>query len=301
MKVVPPIDISTSIITAHNVPLSPNPVGSATTAYTIASKVTIGQYDYEALVANTNRNQETDTATPSAWLNLDPSNRWAMFNNRSGKTWLIGTKTTNPNTIDITFTPGRAINSIGLVGVVADKVTVQMIVGGVVIDTRELVMSSKVASNWYEYFYGDFVTRSNLAYTDLPSYSNASIRAIVDNTGEVAEVGMMILGQQNNIGWAIRGTSVGLESYSISDVNYFGNVTQLERGSRDTIDYSCRNYNVQVGNVKRILKPPKDKAAMYIGSEIIDPTIVIGKLEDFNLTFANVTLVEYSLSVLSLE
>lgn len=301
MKVVAPIDITTSIISSYNVPVSSYPAWSATTAYAIGNRVNIGQYDYEALVANTNRNPETDTVTPAAWLNLGPSNRWAMFNKRIGKTWQVGTTTTNPNTIDITFVPGRAINSIGLVGVVADKVTVQMIVGGIVVYTRDLVMSSKTAMDWYEYYYGDFVTRDNLAYTDLPSYSNASIRVLVDNTGETAEVGMMILGQQSTIGWAIWGTGIGLENYSLSDVDDFGNITQIERGARDTIDFSCRNYKNQVANIKRILKPMKDKAAMYIGSEDIDATIIIGKLEDFNLTFANVALVEYSISVLSLE
>jgi hypothetical protein len=301
MKVVAPIDISTSIISAYNVPASTNPPWSSTTAYAIGNKVTIGQYDYEALVANTNRNPETDTVTPPAWLNLGPSNRWAMFNKRIGKTWQVGTKTTNPNTIDITFVPGQAINSIGLVGVIADKVTVQMIVGGTTVFSRELVMSSKTAMDWYDYYYGPFVTRDNLAYTDLPSYSNASIRVIVDNTGETAEVGMMILGQQSSIGWAIWGTGIGLENYSLSDVDDFGNITQIERGTRDTVDFDCRNYKDQVGNIKRILKPMKDKAAMYIGSEDLDASIIIGKLEDFNLTFANVALVEFSLSVLSLE
>lgn len=300
MKVVAPIEISTSIISAYNVPASTNPAYVATTTYGVGAKVCVGQYDYESLVAgNIGNDPVTDGGVK--WLNLGPSNKWAMFNKKKGKTWLIGTRTTNPNTIDITFAPGRAINSIGLVGVVADKVTVQMVVDGATVYSKELVMSSKTATNWYEYFYGDFVTRDNLAYTDLPSYAGASIRVIVDNTGEVAEVGMMILGQQSTIGWAIWGTSIGMENYSLSDVDDFGNITQVERGSRDTIDFDCRNYKNQDGNIKRILKPLKDKAAMYIGSEDIGSTIIIGKLENFNLTFANVALVEYSLSILSLE
>lgn len=300
MKVVAPIEISTSIISAYNVPASPNAAWVAGTTYALGNKVCIGQYDYESLADNNTGNDPTKDGGVK-WLNLGPSNRWAMFNKKSGKTWLVGTRTTNPNTIDITFAPGRAINSIGLVGVVADKVTVQMVVGGVTVYSKDLVMSSKTATNWYEYFYGDFVTRDNLAYTDLPSYSGASIRVIVDNTGETAEVGMMILGQQNSIGWAIWGSGIGLENYSISDVDPFGNITQIERGSRDTVDFECRNFKNQVGNIKRILKPLKDKAAMYIGSEDLDPSITIGKLEDFNLTFANVALVEFSMSVLSLE
>ncbi|WP_341959166.1 hypothetical protein [Pseudomonas sp. RC10] len=299
MKLVAPIDV-TGIITSYNVAPSPNPPWSSTTTYALGALVVVGQYDYESLAAgNVGNNPATEGGVK--WLNLGPSNKWAMFNKKTGKTWLIGTSTKNPNTIDITFSPGRTINSVGLVGIVATKVTVQMIVGGETVYSKEMVTSSKTATNWYDYFYGDFVTRDSLAYTDLPAYSGAQIRVLVDNTGQTAEVGMMILGNQADIGWAIWGTQIGLENYSLSKSDDFGNITSTERGSRDTIDFDCRNYKNQVGNLKRILRPVKDTAAMYIGSEDVDGTIIVGKLENFNLTFANEALVEYSISVLGLN
>jgi len=299
MKVVAPIEIGQATITSYNVAASPNAPWVSTKTYGVGEKVVVGQYDFESLVAGNVGNDPT-TDGGVKWLRLNPSNRWAMFNKKKGNVWLVGTKTTNPDTIDITFAPGRVINSIGMVGVVADKVTVQMIVGGSVVYTRELIMSSKTAVDWYDYYYGDFVTRDNLAYTDLPAYAGASVRVIVDNTGEVAEVGMMVVGQQASIGWAVWGTSSGFENYSLTKIDDFGEITQTPRGLRDLVDFDCRNYKNQNGNMNRILKPLKDSAALYIGSEDIDSTIIIGKLEDFKMTFANVALVEYSLSVLSL-
>ncbi|MFJ3486569.1 hypothetical protein ACIPL1_24670 [Pseudomonas sp. NPDC090202] len=299
MKLVAPIDVS-GIISSYNVPASTNPAWSAATTYAQEARVVVGQYDYESIAGGNVGNDPTKDGGVK-WLNLGPSNKWAMFNKKSGKTWLIGTSTTNPNTIDITFAPGRTINTVGLVGVVAHKVTVQMIVDGVTVYSKEMAVSTKTATDWYDYFYGDFVTRDSLAYTDLPAYAGAQIRVLVDNTGQTAEVGMMILGNQADIGWAIWGTQIGLENYSLSKTDDFGNITSTERGSRDTIDFDCRNYKDQVGNIKRILKPVKDTAAMYIGAEDVDGTIIVGKLENFNLTFANEALVEYSISVLGLN
>ena len=299
MKVVAPIDM-TGLITSYNVAASPNPAWAAGTTYAQGALVCVGQYDYESLAAgNIGNNPVTDGGVK--WLNLGPSNKWAMFNKKIANTWLIGTSTKNNNTIDITFTPGRTINSIGLVGIVAIKVTVQMVVGGTMVYSKDLTVSSKTATDWYDYFYGDYVTRDSLAYTDLPAYSGATIRVLVDNTGGMAEVGMMILGNQADIGWAIWGTSTGIENYSLSKADDFGNISSTERGSRDTIDFDCRNYLNQVGNIKRILKPLKDSSSMYIGSEDVDGTIIVGKLENFNLTFANQALVEYSISVLGLN
>ena len=299
MKVVAPTDV-TGLISSYNVAPSSNAAWSSTTTYALGARVVVGQYDYESLAANNvGNNPATDGGTK--WLNLGPSNKWAMFNKKIGNTWLIGTSTKNNNTIDITFSPGRTINSIGLVGIVASKITVQMVANGATVYSREMVVSSKTATDWYEYFYGDYVTRDSLAYTDLPAYSGAQIRVLVENVGSVAEVGMMILGNQSNIGWAIWGTGIGLENYSLSKTDDFGNITSTERGSRDTIDFDCRNYKSQVGNIRRTLKPLKDTAAMYIGSEGVDGTIIIGKLENFNLTFANEALVEYSMSVLGLN
>ncbi len=299
MKVIAPIDVS-GIITSYNVPVSSNPAWVSTKTYAVGDKVSVGQYDYESLAAsNTGNNPVTDGGV--TWLNLGPSNKWAMFNKRAGNTWLIGTKTTNRDSIDITFTPGRVINAIGLVGVVADTVLVEMIVDGNTVYSRQISVSSKVATNWYGYYYGDFVTRESIAYTGLPAYANAQIRVLVSNAGETAEVGMMVIGSQSDLGWSIWGTSTGLENYSLSKTDDFGNITSIERGSRNTIDFDCRNYLNQVGNIKRVLKPLKDQAAMYIGAEDVEGTIIVGKIENFNLTFANAALVEYSLSVLSLQ
>lgn len=299
MKVIAPIDVS-GIITSYNVPASSNHAWDSGTTYALGDKVCVGQYDYESLAAsNIGNNPVTDGGVK--WLNLGPSNKWAMFNKKSGNTWLIGTKTTNPNTIDITFSPGRVVNAIGLVGVVADTVLVEMIVGGATVYSREISVSTKTAVNWYDYYYGDFVTRESIAYTDLPAYANAQIRVLATNSGETAEIGMMVIGNQHDLGWSIWGTTTGLENYSLSKADDFGNILSIERGSRNTIDFECRNYLGQVGNIKRILKPLKDKAAMYVGAEDVEGTLIVGKVENFNLTFANAALVEFSLSILSLQ
>lgn len=304
MKVVPPVDVTSAKMIANNVPENDNPAWSSTATYTIGQKVMLDHRNYEAVAAvpaGVKPGAETVTAeSPAKWVDIGPTNRWKMFNKRAGNTWTPGTFTSNPESIDLTIRPGQRINSIGLVGVRAATIQVQMIVDGEVVYDVTQSMMLKAGGSWYRYYFGSFVTRENLALFDLPAFSNADIRVIASSPGGTAQIGMMVIGMSAEIGWARWGTGIGYESYSSIKESDFGDITITPRGGRDYVDFDVAMYTSKVSTAKRTLISLKDTAALYIGSEIVDPTIIIGRFDKFQLVLSNVAISEYSLEVRSL-
>lgn len=302
MKVVPPIEITDAKMISNNVPALDYPLWVVGTAYAIGSSVTLNNRNYEALVANTGKNPETDTSTPPAWLNKGPTNRWKMFNKRIGNTWTLGTFTSNPESIDLTLRPAARINSFGLVGVRASTVRVVMTVPGTVgpVYDKTFAMSSKSGGSWYRYYFGAFTTRDNVAQFDLPPFNNADIRIVVSAPGGTAKVGMLVLGMSQDIGWARFGSGVSLESYSSIKEDDFGGVTITPRGKRRVVDFDIGMYADRISSALRVLEPLSDTAALYIGAVSADWSITIGRFDRLALINPNVALAEYSLEVRSL-
>lgn len=300
MKVVPPVEITDAKMIGNNVPEMDFEAYSPTKAYKVGESTTINNNNWEALVDNTGKNPETDKSDPPTWLNKGPTNRWKMFNKRSGNTWTIGTFTSNPESINLTIRPAVRINSIGLVGVRASSVQIKMIVAGNVVYDKTFTMSSKAGGSWYQYYFGAFTTKDNVAQFDLPPFNNADIQVIASAPGGTARIGMMVIGMAKDIGWARFGSGVSIESYSGIKEDAFGGVTIIPRGKRRVVDFDIAMYANQVSTALRTLEPLSDTAALYIGSESVDWSITAGRFDRLALINPNVALAEYSLEVRSL-
>jgi hypothetical protein len=225
-----------------------------------------------------------------------------MFYKNIGNTWSIGTFTSNPEVIDRTIRPGRRINSIGLVGVYASTVRIMMTVPGVPdpVYDKTFTMSSKAGGSWYQYYFGQFVTRDNLAEFDLPPYNNADIRIIVSAPGGTARVGMMVIGWAKSIGTAVKCTSLGRKKYSTVKDEFDGSITMTRRGQRRSIDFQVTLKGDQISSVQRILDEVDDIPALYVGSSNLAYTVIVGIYDDFDTGLPTYNRGQYTLKVRSL-
>ena len=303
MKVVPGIEITTAKMIVNALPDADYAAWSETTAYAIGDFVTIDRINYQALVAHTNRNPVTDTVSPAAWQNLGWVNKYRMFNKNIGNTWKIGTFTSNPESIDLTIRPGKRINAIGLVGVYASSVQIIMTVPGVTdpVYDKTFSMSIKAGGSWYQYYFGQFTTKDNLAEFDLPPFSNADIRVIVSAPGGTARVGMMVVGWAKNIGTAVYGTSLGRKKYSTVREEFDGSMTITPRGRRKSIDFQVVLPADQISSVQRTLDDVDDMPSLYVGSSELEYTVIVGIFDDFDTGLPTYNRGEYTLKVRSLN
>ena len=303
MKVVPGIEITPAKMIVNALPDADYAAWSATKAYAIGDFITIDRINYQALVAHTNRNPVTDTVSPAAWQNLGWVNKYRMFNKNIGNTWKIGTFTSNPESIDLTIRPGKRINAIGLVGVYASSVQIIMTVPGVTdpVYDKTFSMSIKAGGSWYQYYFGQFTTKDNLAEFDLPPFSNADIRVIVSAPGGTARVGMMVVGWAKNIGTAAYGTSLGRKKYSTVREEFDGSMTITPRGRRKSIDFQVVLPADQISSVQRTLDDVDDMPSLYVGSSELEYTVIVGIFDDFDTGLPTYNRGEYTLKVRSLN
>lgn len=302
MKAVKGIEITPAKMIVNALPDMDHPAYDPLKAYVIGESVTIDRINYQALAANTNRHPVTDTVAPAAWQNLGWVNKYRMFNKNIGNTWKIGTFTAAPEVIDLTIRPGQRINSIGLVGVFASSVRIIMTVPGVTdpVYDKTFVMSSKAGGSWYQYYFGQFVTKDNLAEFDLPPFNNADIRVVVSAPGGTAQVGMMVIGWAKTIGTAIYGTRLGRKSYSTIKEEFDGSVTITKRGRRRFIDFSVVIPGDEISSAQRTLDALSDIPSLFVGSSELDYTIIVGIYDDLDTGLPTYNRGEYTLKVRSL-
>lgn len=176
MIVIPPFLLTTSNTTSTVAePSTGEVVWNASTSYTVGQVVIRVETHrkYECQVAGVSSAlPEND---PTKWLDIGPTNKWAMFDNlRSQATWASGSMT-------IAISPGRRVDSLALLGVKANKVTITMTYNGQVVYTTVRNMGARNTTTWSQYFFGEFKYVSSLLLQDLPSYANSVITILFEN------------------------------------------------------------------------------------------------------------------------
>lgn len=304
MKVVKPVQIDPLKLLVSNVPVDDAPEWASGTTYTLGLSVVYQLNIYESLVAN-NTGNTPGVVPPDGvpkWLNKGPVNRWRMFNKRQGNKWLGDLYTENEESIDFTIRPGEVVNSIGIVGSFAQSIQIIMTVpdeGEVYNQTFDMVDTT--VNNWYDYWFSPIERRSNLSIFNLPAYGNADIQVIASSPSGVVRIGTFIVGRLEVIGGAVYGTSLGYTSYSRTTEDDFGNITITPRGSRRFVDFDVRVETSRVSYVMQLLDSMKDTASLYVGSDDIDATIIVGRFERLQSVLTNVAYCEMNLEVRSLE
>ena len=305
MKLIRPASITEATLTASNVAETDAPAWSASkTDYAKGDRVLDAHHVWEWLGTATGNSAvapSADTSTPAKWLDTGASNRWKMFDKKSGNTWRIGTATTNASTIDVTITPGQVVNSLALFGLDAASVQVIMKVGDRELVNKTITQGRRGVNSWYDYYFTPIDRAETMVLTDLPAYATATIRVIVSNPNATARVGLLTLGRLIEVGTSIYGTSVGIQSFSTTTVDDFGNETILSRGSRRVVDYDVRIPTEDLSRVTRLLDQLRDTVCVYIGADSIEATITVGRFENLSINIANPSYCEATAEVRSLN
>lgn len=281
LQVIPPVPITESILTSSNVAETDYGAWDSGTTYSLGQRVimTTGVHKiYESLQAG-NLNQNP-TTSPTWWIEVSATNRWKMFDNSNT------TRTTNSNTIVVTFTPGRVVNSVALLELDAQSVTVTLTdpVEGVVYDETYSLLNNGNINNWWNYFFDPIERDTSVVLTDLPAYGSATIEITIDNTGDTAECGVCQIGASKNIGEGIElGASVGIVDYSVKVKDDFGNYQIVQRNFSKRTKFAIPVLNTQIDALQRLLIQLRTTPCVWIGDPNYESTIVYGYYKDFDI------------------
>lgn len=200
MIVITPLEITDSRLTSSTIaePDTGETAWNAATSYTLGQVVirTTTHKKYENILAGVDAG--VPESTPTRWVEVGSTNKWAMFDT------LRNTQSIKASPITVVLTPNARVDSIGLLGLEADSVTISMVNG---IDTVYSItqnLNKREIVDWYDYFFEEFAYVPSMVKFDLPPYSGAVITITFTSITDI-KIGAIVLGNQTYIGKALSG------------------------------------------------------------------------------------------------
>lgn len=292
MRIIKPVEITPAILTSSNVPETDYAAWSAATAYAVGAKVTYNHRNYEALVASTGANPETDTSDPPKWLDLGATNRWRMFDDK------VGSLTEQTGSIAVELQPGTVINSVALFNLLGRSATVTLTdpVDGIVYQRTVSLVDAGV-TDWYEWYFAPIGRQTDFVLLDLPAYGTATLSVTVDNASDTAACGHLVMGRQADIGVALYGSGVGITDYSRKEADAFGNSMVVERSFSKRAEFDVMVETAQIGRVQRLLAAIRAQPVVWIGAEGYESTVLFGYYRDFSISISGPSVSDATITV----
>ena len=292
MKVVKPTTLTAAMLVSTDAAETYS-AWNAATAYVLDDIVlrTTTERLYQRLVAGTTATApESDTTN---WLDIAPSNKWAMFDGE------ISTATTKSTSLTVVLKPGY-VNSLALFGLVGSNlaVTVRDALAGNIVYTLSQDLDGTIIADWYQYFFEPVVQLAEVVLTDLPPYGDAHITVVLTGTGTV-ECGICLVGTFYTLGDTQYGASVGIIDYSRKVTDEFGITTFVRRAYSKRMSAKLMLDNVQMNKVQRVLADLRATPCAWIGVDdtTYAPLVIYGFYKDFSIDVAYPTMSYCALEV----
>lgn len=183
---------------------------------------------YRCVKAHTTAGGLTPENDPVNWLDIRPTNRWAMFDGA------VVTQTVAASPLVIKLKPGF-FNGLALFGLDGNSISVVLknAPGGTVIFSTSESLEYGGSSGWYEYFFAPFKPRTDFLVSGLRPFSGAELTVTITGIGNV-KVGVLAAGDQSPLGDTLYGARAELVDYSYIAIDEFGNnVIKKRRNSKD--------------------------------------------------------------------
>ncbi len=248
---------------------------------------------YECVFAHTG-SAVSPNADSVNWLDIGPTNAWAMFDNSSS------TRTTGVSPLTFTLRPGVA-SAIAFNDVVgASSITVSMMDGVTEVFSSTVDMSDfAFLTDWWDYFFGGIAPRTDAVITDMPPYSSASINVIVTGTGPVG-VGNVSVGNVTDVAPAKYGAEVSVIDYSVKETDAFGQTNLVERKYSKRADVSMLIENNRLDYIAQRLAAVRATPCVWFDESGFQSLILYGHIRDWRINISYPTKSDCTLSLESL-
>jgi hypothetical protein len=214
---------------------------------------------FESLIGSNTGNYPTLEASADKWVDVGPSNKWAMFD------LLRNTGTTQASPLTVVITPGERVDSLALVGLVADSVTVSVTVSAVEVYSETVDLSSRNVLNWYDYFFAPFTFRNALALFNLPPYVNAVITVTITRAAGAVTCGGLITGLNTYLGVTVANALSDALNFSRIERDDFGNSILVPRRSVPKASLQLITEKANVNAVRAVRDALSGTPALWSG------------------------------------
>ncbi len=293
MRLIRPTTLTDAMLTSSTAPETDYPAWSSVTAYTVGARVilTATHRRYEALAASTNVSPSTD---PTKWLDLGPTNRWAMFDAR------VGTATSRAASLQVGLAPG-AIDALALIDTEAESATVTLTAGGVQVYSRSQTFNvgGVAIDNWFSWFFEPLGQKTSMLFLDVPVYAagQLSVTLTRDNPADSVSCGTLLVGRQLSLGDTEHGADIGIIDYSRKETDQFGVTSVVERAFAKRMTAKVVLATDAIDDIHRSLAALRATPVLWIGSESFESLTVYGFYKEFSIDIAYPTVSYCSLTI----
>ena len=233
----------------------------------------------------------------SKWLDVGPTNRWAMFD------LLRNTATIVASPLTVVITPGQRIDAIGLVGLVADSVTVSVSVSGSPVYSVTRNLSTRNVASWRDYFFEPFSTAPSLALFDLPPYTNGVITVTLTRSTGMVSCGGLLVGTSVYLGQTQYDAVSDALNFSRIERNFAGEASLTPRRTVPKVIARVMTPKGIVNKVREVRTDLNAVPALWSGLDDADhpyfeAVLILGIYKQFSI---NLDFPEHALTTVELE
>lgn len=234
LSILVPIAITPAMLTSSTIPETDYGVYNPATGYTLGQRCIANHRIYESQLATANTGHDpTDTVNQFGpivyWLDIGPTNRWAMFDNE------VSSQSTATTSMTMVLKPGP-FNSIYLGGLEAVNlnVTVKNAPGGTVVYTYTGSLEASMPMNYYDWYFMPFSFLRSKLLTSIPAYSNMEVTVTISSgTGATVKCGVLAFGLLQVLGSTQQGAKAKPKNYGYVKVDDYGKAV-IKKGKAAT-------------------------------------------------------------------
>lgn len=272
LRLLQPAAIDDVSLLASSVPEDDYPEWDSEVTYGIGARV-VGAATHRIYESATIGNVGNDPAGASGlWIDLGPTNRWAMFDQA------LGSVTQADGQVSVTLAALQSVNAVALLDVKAAAVRVQAF--------------------GYDRTQAPAAPSGMVTFFDLPD-TIGSFTVTVEGPGAVS-IGTLLFGPLMGLGITEASPTAGITDYSRKETDEFGEVTVVERAwakrmnVRGLIDTAA--LDVVAGRIASVRAVP----SLWIGDDAREAITVYGFFKDFSIEVGdNVSTLSLSVEGLS--
>jgi hypothetical protein len=252
LRLINPVTVTNTSLIASSVPEADHPEWAAGASYGIGARVIKAATHrvYESAIAGNVGNDPA--AGTGQWLDLGPTNRWAMFDQA------LGTTTVADDAITVTLA-APTIAAVAMLDVIGATVRVQAA----------------------RYDQTQPVGAGAITFLDLPT-GITRVTVTITGRGRVS-VGTLLAGRLVPLGVTEASPTAGITDYSRKTIDDFGEVTVVERAWAKRMTARALIRTDALDDVASRIAAVRARPVLWIGKAGRDALTVYGFFKDFSI------------------
>jgi hypothetical protein len=283
MKILPPIEITDSLLISSSVPEDDYAVWAAGTAYVAGDRVIVlaTHKIYEALQSTTGHSPPAYlTGTSPRWLEVGATNRWRMLDRQ------VGSQTAATGDLVLTIDcSGQGYVALLMMEAVSLDLEVYDNEEEAVIFEKSIdLQTSSHIIDFYTYIFSPFLYLRNIVIS-IPNVYSGELTITLHS--DLAKCGELLLGNVLNLGCTNFGADVGIKDYSMKEVDDFGNYSILQRAFSKTGAFDLTISSFELEYIYNTLATYRSTPVLWLPTDAefySSTTMIYGFYKDFNIT-----------------